>query len=95
MEKRKRASGYCAVGFSYDSKLPEEDLDGQPIEESSSSSSLPSQVTPYDYVTYKRMEHPSTATVDHGSEEDQFTLQQDFIVPDGIQLVRKSSLVLS
>ena len=83
MEKRKK-SAYSAIGFNYDTPSHTgEDLDGVPMEEATQ----PRSAMMYDYNMSKRMEHPSTATVDHGTEEDQFILPPDFPIPGGIQLV--------
>lgn len=89
MEKRKRESAYSAVGFTYDgaSGRPlEEDLDGVPID----SAPLSRDVLPYDYNLTKRLEHPSTAIVDHGAEDDQFIPHHEFFIPSGVQIVRLS-----
>jgi len=88
MEKRKE-SAYSAIGFNYDtsSSRAGEDLDGVPFEEATQ----PISAMIYNYNMSKRMEHPSTATVDHGTEEDQFILPPDFPIPSGIQLVSTAS----
>lgn len=83
MEKRKRENSYNAIGFSYNTSSslshqhPSNHLDGVPYDG-----------VPLDY-NLQRLEHPSTSTVDLGSEKYRFVPCAGLVIPSGMQTVSK------
>lgn len=80
MEKRKHENAFNAIGFTYKTpynsphEAQHDDVDGTPM------GGIP-------YHNLQRLEHPSTATVDFGSEKDQFVPPAGLVLPNGMQLV--------
>ena len=77
MEKRRHENAYSAIGFSYKSSNSSHEPENVP----------PARDVPLNYNDLRCLEHPSTATVDHGSEKDQFVPCAGQAIPCGMQLV--------
>ena len=80
MEKRKHENAFTAIGYSYNT-----------AQTSSHKPQNHNLKVPFDgapfYMTLRHVEHPSTATVDCGSEKDKFVPCGGLVLPSGMQLV--------